>query len=44
MAMWQHKFFVYVWRSVWRCKFGSATYIFTQNAIHTHQKYVATLP
>jgi hypothetical protein len=33
MAMWQHMFGVYVWRSVWRCKFS------TQNDIrvHTHQ-------
>ena len=39
MAMWQHTFGVYVWRSVW-----SPTYISTQNAIYTHQTYAAILP
>jgi len=43
MAMWQHTFGVYAWRSVWRCKLDS-TYISTQNAIHTHQTYAAKLP
>jgi len=43
MAMWQHRFGVYVWCSVWRCKLGPA-YISTQNVIPTHQTYAATLP
>ena len=26
MAMWQHTFGVYVWRSVWRCKLDCAQF------------------
>ena len=35
MAMWQHTFGVYVWRSVWRCKLSPA-YISTQNTSALH--------
>jgi len=31
MAMWQHMFGVYVWRSVWRCKLGAVQLTSPQN-------------
>jgi hypothetical protein len=42
MAMWQHKFGVYVWRSVWRCTRNcvswTAQLTFPHRMSHIHTK------
>jgi len=40
MAMWQHMFGVYVWRSVWRCKLEAVQLTSPHRTPYIHTKHM----